>query len=390
MAILIPTVLILLIACILVAIFTFQNPGTMELRYHLRIPLLFDKEWRTGEVSTALVILLTFLFGVLTAFLLSIGTAVIAIYPYLKRKTLEKREQSLLAVRERAEASNLMGDYDKAVADYQRILKRVPEEVEIHLRLAEVYRRKQDYKSALEHDNVVLSKDPGNIPALFGAAEDWTLLGNFTEAIKTYRKILEIQYSSRALLKLLELQEKAGLYEGAIETFNLIRGRSKEDQRWLASLYYRLGLQQKDRGEKEKARASFESALEVMPDFVPALLALLEIYLAEDQQKNARKILERSLENAVSTVVLKKIEDYYYQQGKPQQAIAIYQDLLLKRDLPPLKLALARFYLKLEMREQAEEKLLELQSKYPEIPQTHYLLATIYQRSSKTEAALEE
>jgi lipopolysaccharide biosynthesis regulator YciM len=42
------------------------------------------------------------------------------------------------------------------------------------------------------------------------------------------------------------------------------------------------------------------------------------------------------------------------------------------------------------MREQAEEKLLELQSKHPEIPQTHYLLATIYQRSSKTEAALEE
>jgi tetratricopeptide (TPR) repeat protein len=390
MAVIIPTVLIFLIACILVGIFTFQNPGTLELRYHLHIPFLLDKEWRTGEVSVAVVVLMSFFFGVLAAFLLSLGAALLALYPYLKRKRAESREQNILTLRARAKASSLMGEYDKAIADYQKILKRMPDEPEFHLELAEVYRQKQDYKSALEQDSFVLSKDPENISALLGAAEDWTLLGNFIEAIKTYRKVLEINYYAPAVIrKLLELQEKAGLYEEAIETFARIRSRSKADQRLLASLYYRLGLRQRDQGEKEKARSSLESSLEVMPNFVPAILALTDLYLSEDQQKNARKIWEKSLENTLSTVVLKKIEDYYYQQGKPQQAIALYQDLLTKQDLPQLKLALARLYLRLEMREQAEEKLLDLQAKNPEIPQIYYLLATLYQRSSKTEAALE-
>jgi tetratricopeptide (TPR) repeat protein len=390
MAVVIPIVLVVIIACILVAIFTFQNPGTMELRYRLHIPILFDKEWRTGEVSTALVVLITFLFGVLTAFFLSIGTAIVAFPLYLKRRSLEKREQNILVLQRRAEDYNLVGDYEKAILDYQKIMKKMPDEVGFRLELAEIYRRKHDYKSALEHDTVVLSKEPENISALFGAAEDWTRLGNFTEAVKAYQKILHAGYSATAVTRLLELQEKAGLYEEAIETFNLIRGRSKVDQRLLASLYYRLGLYQRDHDEKEKARASFESSLEVMPDFVPSALALIDLYLEDDQQKNARKVWEKSLETTVSIVLVKKIETYYYQQSKPQQAIGLYQELLVKQDLPSLKLALARFYLKLEMREQAEETLLELQARNPDDPQTHYLLATAYHRSSKIEAALEE
>jgi tetratricopeptide (TPR) repeat protein len=101
-------------------------------------------------------------------------------------------------------------------------------------------------------------------------------------------------------------------------------------------------------------------------------------------------------EQTLSTVIFRRLEEYYYgQEGELEQklepVIALYKEML-ERDpnANHLRLALGKLYMKLEKYDEAERMFMEFQREDASIPQVHLLLADLYQHNGNIDKALEE
>lgn len=471
----VPVVIVFIVLCILVVIFTLQNSQAVKLRYHIPLtsfhiptqsfklteqhledlghgglpdgvlenlkPLegrKFTKDdfWtavekQIGEGSTTeykelilkhgpgelskldyiqVDVVLVILFSVLVGIAIMIFFVVIAgigwRYYALKNSRRKRKEQKWAwDKREGAIALSLKGLHDDAIEEFQYIIDKferiIGEEnphIELSIGLAQAFERQEDHQNAIENYNAVLTKYPTNMRALFGAAENWEALGNYSEAITLYNRILSIDDKSpKAIQKKLELLEKSGRYAEAIDEYQNSRSTldSPETQEVLASLHYRQAVQQLKDDDAKGAEQTLKKCQKDYGFYIPGMLLLGNLYMQTGRERDARKIWEQTAERKLSTIICRRLEEYYYnQKGDPKEnlkpVIALYKHLIEDRKANHLRLALGKLYLKLEMFDEAERILLEFQSEDPSIPQVHLLLADLYYRTDKIDKALEE
>ncbi|GAK52176.1 tetratricopeptide TPR_2 [Candidatus Moduliflexus flocculans] len=407
MSVVAPILLVMMVISFLVAVFVVDNNHTIPLKYHIPFtsiqfpaPDESNPDKTTVDVHVVYIILFSILIGIVIMMFFVAIAGLGWRYYVLKNKSRERKERKILwDHRERAIALSLMGFHRDAVEQLESIIDKENPHIELYVALAETFERQGDAQKAIENYNTVLARYPENMRALYGAARNWEALGNHKDAIKLYNRVLDIDRSSpTARAKVQELLVKAKEYQDAIAFIQRTRsGHSDpQTQELLASLYYRLAIEQIKANDLRLAERTLKESRREYDYYVPNMLILSNLYLKTDRAREAERLLELTAEQTFSTIIFQKLIDYYQKQpGTPQETLEPVVDLyleMLRRDpnANHLRLGLAKLYMKLEQFTEAEKMLIAFQSDDPSIPQAHLLLADVYHQTGQIEKALEE
>lgn len=393
-----PILLIFLVLCFLVVDFVVQNNRNVNLSYKIPFSSYQFPQEGTKEIHVVSLILISILIGIAV---MTIFVAIAGLgwrwYVLTNKTRMRKERRQLWDERERAIALSLMGFHPDAIDQFEHIIDKENPHIELHVGLAEVYEREGDHQRAIENYNAILSRYPQNMRALFGAAKNWEDLGNYNDAIKLYNRVLDVDRSSpTARQKVKELLEKAGRYTEAIEEYQRTRKDSQDAKGIIASLYYRLAVEQIKANDLKAAEKTLRESRRENDFYVPNMLILANLYLKTGRERETERLLEMTAEQTLSTVIFRRLEEYYYgQEGELEQklepVIELYKEML-ERDpnANHLRLALGKLYMKLEKYDETERMFMEFQREDASIPQVHLLLADLYQRSGNIDKALEE
>jgi len=197
----------------------------------------------------------------------------------------------------------LAGDVDRAVRDYQRLLRAHPGLVAAETGLAYARLRGGHAGTAASGFAAVLDRDPDYVPALVGGATSALRLGRGDEALELYRRALE---------------RSPG--EG------LLRRRVGELKLQLADRHMAAARAAREAGDLSTTSAEYAAALRAAPELASVRLDLADILVARGDVAGAVETLEadpggdRSVELRLGSLLL--AEERY------TEAMDVYQGLL--------------------------------------------------------------
>ena len=119
---------------------------------------------------------------------------------------------------------------------------------------------------------------------------------------------------------MVESYVKAGSLKQAHDTAKKIRELMPEDAR----PYVLLGTVQAAKTETNKAKENFIRALEVDPQCMDAVYALVDLYSASESYREAITVLERALQQEDSDQLYYRLGDAYYELTETDEAIEQY------------------------------------------------------------------
>lgn len=156
------------------------------------------------------------------------------------------------------------GSFDRAIAEYERLVKANPNEVRALLKIGELYQK----KGAVEKASSALEK----------AAESYAKQGFFLKAVAVYKQVLKLTPKVEAHLRLADLYQQLGLLRDAMSQLQLV----------LAS-YEREGM-------TEETTAILRKMLDLDPENALGRARLGELLIGSGQEAEGREELLRALE----------------------------------------------------------------------------------------------
>ncbi len=169
------------------------------------------------------------------------------------------------------------GQYDAALASYQSVLEKVPELTIVNLSIANCYRAKQEYDSAIGAYDRVLADDPTNEKALIGIGMTNLEKGDFAAAETTLAAAAETAGAS-------------------------------------AEVFYNLGEVKFVKGESDVAAEWYQKAVDSDPKWGKPLFKLALVALNKEDYDGATQYLQKlqevdpaSSEAQQATAVLEQI-----------------------------------------------------------------------------------
>ncbi len=199
------------------------------------------------------------------------------------------------------------GEIDLAASSLNRAISVRPDYAEAIVALAELNLKKGDYLPAINALKPLVQKHPENIPARLLLADAYRSQGDFDAALAEYQRL-------------------EAIFPRAAQV-SLLRGI--------------VFLQQ---GKRTAAREAFEKALELTPDFLPALEQLTNLDLAD---KNFTAALERlaSAKNPQRPeLYLLQAKIYAIQKDIPKAEAVLRKVIAAQPNSPEAYLLLARLY----------------------------------------------
>ncbi len=195
-------------------------------------------------------------------------------------------------------------NYAKAIFYYEKAALLVSGETDTHLRsqfylrIAELYKRRQQYKEAIGYYALVLEKEPNNTKALFSAGECCFQLGLYARAREHLSEYVTLKPDNlRAFYLLAETCEKLGKFEEAFQNYEeIVEKHATIDEVLTTKSMYRCALLAKKIQNYQKSEKYLRELLAVEEYYENALkelvglLVLTErldeaIHLAQDFEK---------------------------------------------------------------------------------------------------------
>lgn len=244
------------------------------------------------------------------------------------------------------------GQYDKAIKELQKIVVEEPDDVRTIQKIAELYARMGDSKSAIENYSKVadvytkqgfflkavaiykniIKIDASRIDIYDKLAQAYTLLGIVNEAINQYNAIIAIY-------------EKSANYKDSIPIIKKILELSPNDilmRMKLAELYYREGMNQESIEEYKntakflKENNRFDEYIRVVerlstidPENLEYLLEIAEIFLSRGDFTSSMQKLQQAYKiNPKEPRVLNLIAEVFRKSNQITNAVAAYKELL--------------------------------------------------------------
>jgi len=257
---------------------------------------------------------------------------------------------------ERANIKIRDNDIQGAIADLGEANKVLPNSPLIFYYLAQARLREGDYEAALEAAQLAKEQDPAHLPTYLLIGRVQAALGNYDEAIETLNFYLQYapeDFSTYIFIG--KMQFNQGKYEETIQTMDAVieETRSRPD-----AYLYRF-LANVELGNGIAADEDVDNALSAYPDLFEANLALVRADLLNDRKGSALVDLEKTITLA-GTDEQKALAYYWaakvYETREELKDAAGYWQLLL--DLPKDSMTE-------EMRQEAEEKLSEIEKSTP-------------------------
>jgi Tfp pilus assembly protein PilF len=180
------------------------------------------------------------------------------------------------------DARSRRGEYDRAIADYNKAIGFEPKNAAYYTRRSQAHYAKEDYDRAIADATRVIELDPANATAFNSRSSSLIFKGDYERAIADATRAIELSPNSgndfnnrgRAYLEKGEYSLAIGDLTRAIE----LNPKS-------ANPYRHRGVAYLKTGKIDLARADLTKALELKPDYQDAKTALAEIEQAEASTK---------------------------------------------------------------------------------------------------------
>jgi tetratricopeptide (TPR) repeat protein len=112
----------------------------------------------------------------------------------------------------------------------------------------------------------------------------------------------------------------------------------------LYQINYNIGVAQREMGELDKARASFQKVLDQEPNHLGSLVGMGDVLVEQKKLDEAVTFFEKAIEGTTDSVIPFNVAEIYFNQGNTPKAIEYYQVASTRRPdwpEPHLKMAYA-------------------------------------------------
>ncbi len=316
----------------------------------------------------------------------------------LIRDVREKRKAKALEQAEKLhrEGADLLfrGKYDRAVEVLKKAFEMNPANRATIVYLADAYIRASMPEKAASLIEEYLSKNPSDVEMLVKLSCAVVSRERKEKVLKEILSIDDINPHAVRELRNLKLEEgepeEALLYEKKLIEYCERHGSKEcvERQRdVLKGLYYEAAEKLATEGKLHKAVELLKEGLKLDEGFVPYYVLLGECYLKLEDREEARRTWQSAFERTGHCVFLMKLEDIYMEESSPDGMLSIYREAVEKAPANvSLKLLLSRFYLRLEMVDDAIAELEAIET--DDTPYRDILLAEAYLRRNQPERAI--
>ena len=204
-----------------------------------------------------------------------------------------EEEQRSGALTFRANALDMLGRYDEAIAAYEEVIDETPEWWEAHANLGICHARNGRMERAEAAFRRGLADCPGS-PEIRDelAAHLLAQGGDLQEALRLSEEAVALGRDEiRHLITLGEVKLALGDDDGAAEAYRAVLALDPENP----DAHLELGILHERRGEPEEAEEHFVESLKADPGDPRALYSYASLYYTADDLETAEEILERAV-----------------------------------------------------------------------------------------------
>jgi len=346
------------------------------------------------ETSLSILLVASFFIGALLLFLIYSIKDI--------RRTLRERKQK----REREQLWDLFysatdalfkNDLPKAEKQILAYLKKKPDDPNAYLKLAEVYQKGGKVKKAIETLERARDFKKDKLEILFMEAQIYKTVKDYDGATRTFKEIVALNPNNREALKeLRDIYVEAKEWEEALKLQRKVikaspKGEMDQEKKLQQGLHYERAKLMAERGKEERAIKDVKEVLKENSSFIPAQVLLGELLRQTGKGKDAIRVWRRGFEKTGEIIFLNKLEDLYLSEEHPRGIINLYLNAMEKN---PNNIIIPFFYarlcLRLEMIDEALDKLEEMDIHLSNHPSYHYLLAEVYAHRGDYEKAMGE
>lgn len=276
----------------------------------------------------------------------------IAVYPSLRE--LIRRRRIILPAYTEGLALLLEGNQTGAIDKFKQAVQRDSNNINAYLRLSELYLAKGEIERTIQILEALalrrtLDKNQENnifhsLGQVYLKTERWA------KALTIFEELTKIDDKDLKNFEiLLSLYERTERWEKCDELLKKL-GKIQKDKKYLSYYYAELGkvISNKD---SERALGYYKTALRYDRNSVPTLIYLGDYYYAQEDINQAIENWRNVLDNNPQYyyLVRNRIETAYYDLGKYEEMIEVYEKLINKIPKDPmLYTALAQIYEKKE------------------------------------------
>lgn len=252
------------------------------------------------------------------------------------------------------------GNSLEAVKALTRLKQLDPSDLSVFFRLAALYRRMNDLDNALSLLKAIEDAE-GENPRAWSDLRDIHILRN--EMVPAYA-----------------MQKKIMKSKG--------KSATARDQNLFTALRYEKAVVRMAEGKNDDAERRLRDLIKDHPQLCAPHIALSERMRLRGNIEEATELLLRGYRATRNAVFLIKLEDLGVETENPQSVIGVYTELL--QEFPSgfdANLFMGKFFLRLEMNDEAVEQLLKAESLEPERESVNILLAEALRRRGRYESA---
>ena len=346
------------------------------------------------ETSLSVLLISAFFLG---AFLLSLAYLFKDLIQGWKNQRRRKDEEQLWRWFYQATDALYKDDLVKAERQIETYMNKRPDDPLAYMRLADIHHKAGRPSQAIEALQKAKRLKKEQLEILFKEAHIYKEMGNTAGAVEALRAILKINPSNiDAMTTLRDTYVQGKEWEAALELQpNIIKMTAEsqldaEKQRFHGYKYeYSRSLV--DAGDTDKGVRELRDLIKEDGSFVPAHVLLGEVYQRENHTKEAIRAWRNGFESTHDPIFLTKLEDLYLAEEDPREIIRLYHEAMQKA---PQNIVIPYFYaqlcVRLEMIDEARDRLLELEGALAHQPMYHFLLAEVYTHRQEFRKATEE
>jgi len=245
--------------------------------------------------------------------------------------------------RQRETSNALLMRYAEDVLASARVL--APEDSQVLLMTAMALQDGHRFRGAAELAQQVLAAEPGNATAHLVLADAQLELGEHENAMDSVQAALNLHPDLRSYNRASHLRWLVGDFDSALAIMELaLDSGSARDPEASAWCFVDLGTMFLHRGDPERALASTERALTLVPEYVPGLVLKARALARADRMPEAIATLQQAVERKPSVEDLLRLAEWHEQQGEAAAATEVRAraEQLADDDPRPMALDLAR------------------------------------------------
>ncbi len=360
----------------------------------LRIPLFGVFH----EIPLIVLLFLSLLAGMVLTSSIVLIKEVGATFSHWNKKREQKRRKKLAQLYEKGIQLFKQEKPQEAISCLKEVIALNPQHLNACLGLGDIYFSLGQLEPAIEYHSSGYRLAPNDITVLAKLQQDHEKKGDLPAAIHLLKQMLENKRDPLNIYtKIRDLQLKLSRWKEAYATqqkiCTLVKSSSAKElqQQYLAGIRCEQAKQLAAEEKYPEALKIYKEVINDKKNFIPSYLGLAQLLQKLNKDDEAIKLLLKGYKVTSSVIILQELERFYLERELPEKIIQLYKTALDKiPEQQELHLLLGRLYLRLEMVAEAKEELISLKQRGIVSFWLQLLVAELYEKSDKLEAACRE